>query len=56
MERILDFSVDLDVALFDNVVSCAYLSKNSSEQRLALEILTKFRENPESWKRVDLIL
>lgn len=54
MESILDFSKDLDVALFDQVVDAFY--KGGPNQQAAQTILNQFQENPESWKRSDLIL
>lgn len=54
MEAILDFSRDLDIALFDNVVETFY--KSGPEQPKALVILSQFQEHPESWKRADAIL
>lgn len=54
MDAILDFSRDLDLDLFDRVVETFY--KSGPDQQRALVILTQFQENPESWKRADVIL
>lgn len=54
MDAILDFSSDLDLDLFDRVVETFY--KSGPDQLRALVILTQFQENPESWKRADVIL
>lgn len=54
MEAILDFSQDLDLDLFDNVVETFY--KSGPEQQKALVVLSRFQEHPESWKRADAIL
>lgn len=54
MDAILDFSGDLDLDLFDRVVETFY--KSGPDQQRALVILTQFQENPESWKRADIIL
>lgn len=55
MEQILDFSKDLDVNLFDQVVTTFY-NGSGEEQKQAQIVLNEFQENPESWKRSDLIL
>ncbi|CAK9683857.1 unnamed protein product [Candida parapsilosis] len=55
MESILDFSTDLDIALFDQTVDAFY--KGSGEnQKQAQSVLNRFQEHPESWKFVDNIL
>lgn len=54
MESVLDFSKDLDVELFDQIVDAFY--KGGENQRKAQEILNQFQENPDSWKRSDAIL
>lgn len=55
MEAILDFSTDLDIALFDQTVDVFY--KGSGEnQKQAQSVLNRFQEHPESWKFVDNIL
>ncbi|KAJ3123600.1 Karyopherin transporter [Nowakowskiella sp. JEL0407] len=56
MEGILDFQNKLDVELFDKVVMTAYAGGKPQEQRVALQLLGQFREHPDSWKRVDIIL
>eukprot|EP00842_Homolaphlyctis_polyrhiza_P001757 jgi/Hompol1/2582/HPOL_001426-RA len=55
MDTLLDFSVDLDVALFDRVVSTLFKT-TGPEQLLAKQILEQFQEHPDAWKRVDAIL
>lgn len=54
MDAILDFSRDLDLELFDRVVETFY--KSGPDQQQASVILTQFQENPELWKRADVIL
>lgn len=54
MEGILDFSKELDLDLFDRVVETFY--KSGPDQRQASLILNEFQENPDSWKRADVIL
>ncbi|KAJ3194094.1 Karyopherin transporter [Irineochytrium annulatum] len=59
MERILDFSTDLDVGLLDQVVHASFNSKGGGQeasQSMALNIINQFRDHPEAWKRVDGIL
>ncbi|GJJ12193.1 Exportin-1 [Clathrus columnatus] len=53
--HILDFSVDLDVDLFDRVVT-AFYSGQGPEQQLAQQVLTQFQENPDAWQRVPKVL
>lgn len=54
--RLLDFSQPhIDVQLLDNVVNVMYQGQGA-EQKAAQEILTKLREHPESWTRVDAML
>lgn len=55
MESILDFSKDLDINLFDQVVGTFYKG-SGAEQREAQNVLNQFQENSESWKRADQIL
>ncbi|KAM9917097.1 hypothetical protein OXX59_009566 [Metschnikowia pulcherrima] len=54
MEAILDFSKELDLALFDSVVETFY--KSGPEQQKASVVLTQFQEHPDSWTRADAIL
>lgn len=54
MDAILDFSKELDLALFDRVVDTFYNS--GPEQKAALDILLRFQEHPDSWKHSDKIL
>ncbi|KAL2919489.1 Karyopherin transporter [Polyrhizophydium stewartii] len=55
MEQLLDFSVDLDVGLFDRVSATFYRSAGP-EQLMAKQVLERFQEHPDAWKRVDVIL
>lgn len=55
MDAILDFSIDLDTALFDQVVD-AFYKGSGVEQQKAQNILNQFQEHNESWKRSDQIL
>ncbi|XP_064403448.1 exportin-1-like [Halichondria panicea] len=53
--RVLDLSQELDVPLLDQIVTCFYTSVGR-EQRMAEEILTRFKELPEAWTQADSIL
>lgn len=55
METILDFSTDLNIQLFDKVVTTFYTGMGA-EQQMASQTLTQFQEHPDSWQRVDAIL
>ncbi|CCE87282.1 Piso0_005829 [Millerozyma farinosa CBS 7064] len=55
MESILDFSKNLDVDLFDQIVETFYGGTGADQQKAQL-VLNQFQENPESWKRCDQIL
>ncbi|EER36283.1 exportin-1 [Candida tropicalis MYA-3404] len=55
MEAILDFSKDLDIALFDQVVDTFYKG-SGNDQKNAQLVLNKFQEHPDSWKFSDKIL
>ncbi|ODQ78581.1 hypothetical protein BABINDRAFT_162786 [Babjeviella inositovora NRRL Y-12698] len=55
MEKILDFTTDLDVALLDQVVTTFY-SGSGEPQRAAGKILSQFQEHPDSWNRAAEIL
>ncbi|KAI8924681.1 CRM1 C terminal-domain-containing protein [Entophlyctis helioformis] len=55
METLLDFNADLDVGLFDRVVTTFYKGVGP-EQLLAKQVLEQFQEHPDAWKRVDGIL
>ncbi|KAL7749026.1 Karyopherin transporter [Sorochytrium milnesiophthora] len=55
MDRVLDFSTELDVGLFDNVVNVFY-QQHGQQQQMAQQILTQFQENPDAWTRADAIL
>lgn len=52
---LLDFSQRLDINLLDSVVNHMYQGEGT-EQRLAQEVLTTLKENPDAWTRVDTIL
>jgi hypothetical protein len=54
-QAILDFSVDLDVNLLDQVVQ-AFFGGSGAEQQQAQQVLTQFQEHPESWQRVPAVL
>jgi exportin-1 len=55
MNGILDFSKELDIALFDRVVDSLYKG-SGAEQKEAQLVLNQFQEHPESWKKSDQIL
>ncbi|SCV02210.1 LANO_0F15984g1_1 [Lachancea nothofagi CBS 11611] len=55
MESILDFSQDLDINALDQVVDTFYKG-SGAQQKQAQEVLTKFKEHPDSWQRADHIL
>ncbi|KAB5595615.1 Exportin-1 [Ceratobasidium theobromae] len=55
MEAILDFSRELDINLFDQVVNAFYLG-SGQEQKQAQLVLTQFQEHPDSWQRVPVVL
>uniref|UniRef100_T1DC64 Exportin-1 n=1 Tax=Cupiennius salei TaxID=6928 RepID=T1DC64_CUPSA len=52
---LLDFSQKLDINLLDNVVNCMYAGVGE-QQKIAEEVLTALKENPNAWTRVDTIL
>ncbi|KAI9179359.1 Karyopherin transporter [Blastocladiella emersonii ATCC 22665] len=54
-QSLLDFSLPLNVALFDNVVNTFYRS-HGAEQQQAQQLLTAFQEHPDAWTRADAIL
>ncbi|KAJ5069587.1 intein-containing exportin-1 precursor [Anaeramoeba ignava] len=55
-EQLLNFSEEsFNVELLDEVVNALYYGTNE-ERNFAQEILTKFRDHPDSWKRVDVII
>jgi len=56
MERILDFSVPLDVGLLDQITFALYQGKDPQEKALAQQVLTQFKEHAEAWSKVDQIL
>lgn len=55
MERILDFSQELDVPTLDQVVQVMYTTSGAQQQE-AQKVLTQFQEHPEAWQRVPGIL
>lgn len=55
MEGILDFSKELDVNLFDQVVDTLFKGSGPDQQK-AQAILNQFQELPDSWKASDRIL
>lgn len=55
MEKILDLSSELDIKLFDEVVSTA-LNPSSSNKSVAESILLQFKDLPDSWFTIDSIL
>ncbi|EGV60742.1 Karyopherin transporter [Yamadazyma tenuis] len=55
METILDFSQDLDIGLFDQVVDMFYKGSGPDQQK-AQQVLNEFQDNPDSWKKADQIL
>ncbi|GJQ08532.1 hypothetical protein GpartN1_g323.t1 [Galdieria partita] len=58
MERLLDFNVSDEefLPLLEQTVSLLYNSVDSSERNAAQSTLTKLKEHPDSWIRVDKIL
>ncbi|EMG48924.1 CRM1 Exportin-1 [Candida maltosa Xu316] len=55
MDSILDFSKDLDINLFDQIVDSFYKG-SGNDQKNAQLVLNKFQEHPDSWKFADKIL
>lgn len=53
--KLLDFNQKLDIMLLDNIVGCMY-SGIGEQQRAAQEVLTRLKEHPDAWTRVDTIL
>ncbi|CAG0882753.1 unnamed protein product [Darwinula stevensoni] len=53
--KLLDFNQKLDINLLDNVVGCMY-NGAGEQQKVAQEILTTLKEQPDAWMRVDAIL
>lgn len=54
-KRLLDSNERLDINLLDNVVRLVY-SGDSTQQKIAENILTKLKGNQDSWMKVDTIL
>ncbi|KAI8885318.1 nuclear export factor CRM1 [Backusella circina FSU 941] len=54
-EAILDFNKELDVNLFDSVVSTC-LTGTGQDRLLADQLLTQFQQHEQAWTRVDGIL
>nr|SZF06510.1 Exportin-1 [Psoroptes ovis] len=53
--QLLNFNGVFDIQLLEQIVECLYTTQGQS-QKIAQEILTKFKEHPDSWTRVDAIL
>lgn len=53
--KLLDFGQKLDIPLLDNVVTSMYTAEGE-QQRIAQEVLTRLKEHPDAWTRVDTIL
>jgi hypothetical protein len=53
--KLLDFNQKLDIDLLDSIVACLYNS-TGEQLRLAQDILTRLKEHPDAWTRVDSIL
>lgn len=54
-KRLLDLNQRLDINLLDNVVRAMY-SGDSMQQKVAQNVLTQLKENPDSWMKVDAML
>ena len=54
-KRLLDMDQRLDINLLDNVVKAMYAG-DSMQQKVAQNVLTQLKENPNSWMKVDAIL
>lgn len=54
-ERLLDLNQRLDINLLDSVVNAMYAG-DSTQQKVAQTLLTRLKEDPEAWTRVDAIL
>ncbi|SCU99333.1 LADA_0H19064g1_1 [Lachancea dasiensis] len=55
MESILDFSQELNINALDQVVDTFYKG-SGAQQKQAQDVLTKFKDHPDSWQRADQIL
>lgn len=55
MDRILDLNTELDIKLFDEIVSNA-LNPSSPKKEVAEGILLQFKDLPNSWTKIDCIL
>lgn len=55
MDQILDFSKELDIDLFDQIVTTFYKGTGVEQQR-AQVVLNNFQDHPDAWKRSDQIL
>lgn len=53
--QLLNFKGVFDIQLLEQVVECLYTTQGQP-QKIAQEILTTFKEHPDSWTRVDGIL
>eukprot|EP00871_Galdieria_phlegrea_P002791 jgi/Galph1/3512/GphlegSOOS_G2142.1 len=58
MERLLDFSISDEefLPLLEQTVSLLYSSVDAAERNAAQALLTKLKEHPDAWIRVDKIL
>eukprot|EP00960_Hanusia_phi_P076603 768584-Hanusia_phi.AAC.3 len=56
LERLLDFSSPLDVALLDQVVIAMYTCRDETQRKQINAFMTAFQEHPQAWTRVDTIL
>lgn len=55
MEQILNFDVELNIALLDQVVKCLYESKITPQIQEAQKVLTQFQNHPQAWTKVNTI-
>lgn len=54
-KRLLDMNQRLDINLLDNVVKAMYAG-DATQQKVAQNVLTQLKENPDAWMKVDAIL
>mmetsp|Transcript_49557 Transcript_49557/g.124609 ORF Transcript_49557/g.124609 Transcript_49557/m.124609 type:complete len:1073 (-) Transcript_49557:41-3259(-) len=55
MDQLLNFNVPVDVGLLERIVEVMYKGQ-PEEKKMASSVLTDFKENPQAWTRVDVIL
>mmetsp|Transcript_33911 Transcript_33911/g.66171 ORF Transcript_33911/g.66171 Transcript_33911/m.66171 type:complete len:1090 (+) Transcript_33911:310-3579(+) len=55
-DKLLDFNVEMDVSLLDQVVNAMYTSRDEAQRKQINAFMTQFQEHPQSWTRVDTIL